>query len=170
MPGVPILSPPEGAFEDNNWLPLTPYDSASIMNYPQCNSTTTQMEMTARDKQGAALVYGASTAPPPPSPGTPRTDTTSGSVGTGQMVQLAPVQVLPGTVFRASLTGTGDADLYVRWGAAPTTSAYTCRPFTGTSVETCELSVPANVTQAFVAVRGYAAQSTYTLTRTWFAP
>jgi hypothetical protein len=26
-------------FEDNNWLPLTPYDSASIMNYPQCNGT-----------------------------------------------------------------------------------------------------------------------------------
>ncbi|NHA00884.1 peptidase M16 [Nocardioides sp. W3-2-3] len=24
-------------FEDNNWRPLTPYDSASIMHYPQCN-------------------------------------------------------------------------------------------------------------------------------------
>ena len=38
-------------FEDNNWRPLTPYDSASIMHYPQCNggsSTWSSRPPTAR--------------------------------------------------------------------------------------------------------------------------
>lgn len=46
-------------FEDNNWRPLTPYDSASIMHYPQCNGTSSNLSMTATDRQGAAALYGA---------------------------------------------------------------------------------------------------------------
>ena len=44
-------------FEDNNWRPLTPYDSSSIMHYPQCNGTSSNLSMTATDRQGAALAY-----------------------------------------------------------------------------------------------------------------
>ncbi len=44
-------------FEDNNWRPLTPYDSASIMHYPQCNGSSTNLSMTNTDRQGAALLY-----------------------------------------------------------------------------------------------------------------
>ena len=46
-------------FEDNNWRPLTPYDSASIMHYPQCNGTSSNLSMTATDRQGIAALYGA---------------------------------------------------------------------------------------------------------------
>ena len=46
-------------FEDNNWRPLTPYDSSSIMHYPQCNGTSANLSMTATDRQGAASLYGA---------------------------------------------------------------------------------------------------------------
>ena len=46
-------------FEDNNWRPLTPYDSASIMHYPQCNGTSSNLSMTATDRQGVAALYGA---------------------------------------------------------------------------------------------------------------
>ena len=46
-------------FEDNNWRPLTPYDSASIMHYPQCNGSSSNLSMTATDRQGAAALYGA---------------------------------------------------------------------------------------------------------------
>lgn len=46
-------------FEDNNWRPLTPYDSASIMHYPQCNGSSDDLSMTAADRQGAAALYGA---------------------------------------------------------------------------------------------------------------
>lgn len=48
-------------FEDNNWRALTPYDSASVMHYPQCNGTGsfTDLNLTALDAQGAAALYGA---------------------------------------------------------------------------------------------------------------
>jgi hypothetical protein len=46
-------------FEDNNWRPLTPYDSASIMHYPQCNGSSANLSMTNTDRQGAAALYGA---------------------------------------------------------------------------------------------------------------
>ncbi|WP_107767707.1 M57 family metalloprotease [Nocardioides terrigena] len=46
-------------FEDNNWRPLTPYDSSSIMHYPQCNGTSSNLSMTATDRQGIVALYGA---------------------------------------------------------------------------------------------------------------
>jgi len=46
-------------FEDNNWRVLTPYDSASVMHYPQCNGTNRgDLVLTALDRQGAAALYG----------------------------------------------------------------------------------------------------------------
>ncbi|NMO16484.1 matrixin family metalloprotease [Pyxidicoccus fallax] len=51
--------PEAGAcFEDNNWRGLTPYDSSSVMHYPQCNGTNTwSLTLTTLDKQGAAILY-----------------------------------------------------------------------------------------------------------------
>lgn len=45
-------------FEDNNWRPLTPYDSSSIMHYPQCNGSSSNLSMTATDVAGVRSVYG----------------------------------------------------------------------------------------------------------------
>jgi endonuclease I len=36
--------------------------------------------------------------------------------------------------------GTGDADLYVRFGVAPTTTSYDCRPFLSGNAETCTIA------------------------------
>ena len=46
-------------FEDNNWRPLTPYDSASIMHYPQCNGTSPDLSFSPLDAQGVASLYGS---------------------------------------------------------------------------------------------------------------
>lgn len=46
-------------FEDNNWRPLTAYDSASIMHYPQCNGTSSDLSFVASDAAGARAVYGS---------------------------------------------------------------------------------------------------------------
>jgi hypothetical protein len=46
-------------FEDNNWRPLTPYDSASIMHYPQCNGSSDDLSMTSSDRAGVQALYGA---------------------------------------------------------------------------------------------------------------
>lgn len=53
--------PEAGAcFEDNNWRALTTYDSSSVMHYPQCNGTNTwSLNLTTKDKSGAAALYGS---------------------------------------------------------------------------------------------------------------
>ncbi|KAB1862592.1 matrixin family metalloprotease [Microbacterium algeriense] len=45
-------------FEDNNWRPLTPYDSSSIMHYPQCNGSSDDLSMTGVDVAGVVALYG----------------------------------------------------------------------------------------------------------------
>ena len=46
-------------FEDHNWRPLTPYDSSSIMHYPQCNGTSSNLSMTSTDRAGVVALYGS---------------------------------------------------------------------------------------------------------------
>ncbi len=52
--------------------------------------------------------------------------------------------------------GTGDADLYVKAGAKPTTTTYDCRPYLTGNTETCTITAPA-AGDYFVMIRGYAA-------------
>ncbi|HET9452435.1 MAG TPA: M57 family metalloprotease [Aggregicoccus sp.] len=45
-------------FEDNQWRALTPYDSSSVMHYPQCNGTQSgDLVLTSSDKSGARSAY-----------------------------------------------------------------------------------------------------------------
>ena len=46
-------------FEDNNWRPLTPYDRASIMHYPQCGGSSSDLSMTDTDRAGVRNLYGS---------------------------------------------------------------------------------------------------------------
>jgi xanthomonalisin len=62
--------------------------------------------------------------------------------------------------------GTGDADLYVRKGSAPTTSSYTCRPYLTGNNETCTISSPTAGATYYIRVRAYATYSGVTLTTT----
>ncbi|WP_426241638.1 hypothetical protein [Nocardioides sp. LHG3406-4] len=51
--------PEAGAcFEDYSWRPLTPYDSASIMHYPQCNGSSADLTFSATDGTGVRALYG----------------------------------------------------------------------------------------------------------------
>jgi len=52
---------------------------------------------------------------------------------------------IPAGVSRVTFTisgGVGDADLYVRYGTAPTTTAYTCRPYLDGNSEQCVINNP----------------------------
>jgi hypothetical protein len=65
--------------------------------------------------------------------------------------------------------GTGDADLYVRFGSAPTTSTYDCRSInSGTNAETCSIAT-AQAGTYYVMVYGYAAFSSLSLTGSYTA-
>jgi hypothetical protein len=59
--------------------------------------------------------------------------------------------------------GSGDADIYVKFGSAPTLSSYDCRPYTSTTNETCEFN-PAQSGTYYVMINGYTAYSGVTLT------
>ena len=153
-------------FEDNNWRALTSYDSASVMHYPQCNGTGsfTSLQLTVMDGQGAASLYGASGGgtgggTDGGSTGTATTETFSATVAQGGSKAFGPFAVTPGSSFRAVLSGTGDADLYVRFGAAPTASTFNCRPYLDGSAEECNLTVPSTATSAYIAINGFTASS-----------
>ena len=60
--------------------------------------------------------------------------------------------------------GTGDADLYVKKGSAPTTSSYDCRPYTSGNTETCDMSSLGAGTY-YIMVYGYRAVTGLTLER-----
>ncbi|MEO8701475.1 MAG: PPC domain-containing protein [Kofleriaceae bacterium] len=68
--------------------------------------------------------------------------------------------VLEAGDYQFSITGSSDADLYVRTGSAPTTARFDCRPYLTGSAESCtvKLSQPAAI---FVMVNGYAATSNF---------
>ncbi len=59
--------------------------------------------------------------------------------------------------------GSGDADLYVRFGSAPTTSSYDCRPFRSGNREICTFAQPAAGIW-FISLRGYTGYSGISLT------
>ena len=59
--------------------------------------------------------------------------------------------------------GTGDADLYVKFGSAPTTSSYDCRPYAGGNSESCPIAT-AQAGTYHVKVIGYSAFTGVSLT------
>lgn len=65
--------------------------------------------------------------------------------------------------------GSGDGDLYVRRGSAPTTSAYDCRPYQGGNYEFCTINAPASGTW-YISIRGYSAYSGVALTTSIVTP
>jgi vibriolysin len=103
--------------------------------------------------------------------GTPTTETASGTVGKNAQVQVGTYSVVAGTQFKVVMTGTKNPDLYVRFGAAPTTTAYNCRPALSGASETCDVTVPAGQSSAYIMVRGAGSgTASYNLTISYTKP
>jgi len=160
-------------FEDDDWRALTPYDATSIMHYPACNGRGLPLTLSTRDAAGAAALYGPpgnGGRPPAPAPeGGARAATATGQLARDARRTLGPYEVVAGSSFQATMTGTGDLDLYVRFGAAPTALAFDCRPFLEGTDEACTLDVPAGETVAWVEVRSVAA-GWFEVALAWLAP
>jgi len=62
--------------------------------------------------------------------------------------------------------GSGDADLYLKYGTSPTTSSYDCRPYEAGNDETCSVATPQTGTYHLM-VRGYNAFSNLSLTASY---
>ncbi|MEO0811554.1 MAG: S8 family serine peptidase [Myxococcota bacterium] len=86
-------------------------------------------------------------------------ETFSGDVEPEEDDRYGPFEVTPGSQFIVNMTGDGDADMYVRYGAEPTTDAFNCRPFLGGTEESCIVSIPPEVGTAYILVRGFEASN-----------
>ncbi len=106
-----------------------------------------------------AISFTTGTTPTPtPTPTTATVVNETGTVVAGEWKQLGPYTAAE---LSAVMTVTGDADLYVRKGAQPTSASYDCRPYKGNNVtETCNLSGAASY---YLAINGYTASSTFAL-------
>jgi hypothetical protein len=92
----------------------------------------------------------------------------SGATGSQQLWTIS----VPSGATNLSITssgGSGDADLYVRFGAAPTTSTYNCRSWGSTNAESCSFPTPSAGTY-HVMLNAYAAFSGLTLTGSYSSP
>ncbi|HSX58652.1 MAG TPA: PPC domain-containing protein, partial [Tahibacter sp.] len=93
--------------------------------------------------------------------GVPRTGL-SGATSSTQTFTLAVPAGATNLRFVTS-GGTGDADMYVKFGSAPTTSSYDCRPYLSGNNETCTITT-AQAGTYYVMIRGYSAYSGLSLT------
>ncbi|WP_220479163.1 S8 family peptidase [Marilutibacter spongiae] len=107
-------------------------------------------------------VFGGGNPDPDPDP-----DPTPGTLQKGVPVSVNGAQgsetrytlTVPAGASNLSFTtsgGSGDADLYVRFGSAPTTSTYDCRPYKSGNAESCTFASPQAGTW-HVMLRGYSA-------------
>ncbi|MEZ5465378.1 MAG: endonuclease [Lysobacteraceae bacterium] len=117
---------------------------------------------------GVSLVasYDESAPPPPPPPPPPSGNTLSKGVpvtglsaSSGNALNYT-MTVPSGASDLSFITsgGSGDADLYVKFGSAPTTSSYDCRPYANGNAETCSFASPQAGTW-HVMVRAYSSFS-----------
>jgi vibriolysin len=112
---------------------------------------------------GVTLTGVYSTSTPPPSNvlqnGVPVSGLTAAAGG--QLTYMMDVPANGRVTFNIS-GGTGDADLYVRFGSAPTTTTYDCRPYLGGNTESCTLT-RTTAGRYYIMLRGYSAFSGVTL-------
>jgi hypothetical protein len=120
------------------------------------NITSVQVALVTGEQDNTFTPGGGGT--PQPWPGL----TDAGSLARSIEKRYDTGTVAAGT-YEFAITGTNDADLYVKVGSAPTTSSFDCRPYKTGSNETCSVTLaqPATI---HVMVRGFStAQSTFNL-------
>ena len=114
------------------------------------------------DAAAAVAAAGGGTPPPPPPGGGSLQDGVpvtglSGASGSEQFFTLVVPAGSSNLTFQMS-GGSGDADMYMRFGSAPTTSTWECRPYLNGNNETCTVASPQAGTY-HVMLRGYSAFS-----------
>ncbi|MDB5971752.1 MAG: peptidase [Hydrocarboniphaga sp.] len=104
----------------------------------------------------AAIAAAQGTTPPPTSSVLQNGVPVTGLAGSAN-TELRYTMIVPAGATGLSFTmsgGTGDADLYVKFGSAPTTSSYDCRPYKSGNAESCPIT-SAQAGTYYVMVRGY---------------
>ncbi|MCB1555091.1 MAG: S8 family serine peptidase [Xanthomonadales bacterium] len=115
---------------------------------------------------------GGTTPPPPPPSGGTLTNgvpVTGLAASTGGELDYTLAVPAGATNLNFAMSGgSGDADMYVKFGSAPTTSSYDCRPYLNGNSETCSFSTAQTGTY-YVMVRAYSTFSGVSLTGSYTA-
>jgi Zn-dependent metalloprotease len=121
---------------------------ATVLGYPVASVTAAWQAVGV----GVAL-------PPPPSALTNGVAKTglSGAAGSQAYFYLDVPANKPVTFTISS--GTGDADMYVKFGSTPTTASYDCRPYLTGNNETCSIAAKTTSGRYYVMLRAYTAYS-----------
>jgi hypothetical protein len=140
------------------------WTASTNFNQGACGVQTaaTDLGFTVADVTAAFTSVGVScggTTPPPPPPVT--TPLTKGVPVTGLTAttgnSLNYTLVVPAGATNLTFTtsgGTGDADMYVKFGSAPTDTVYDCRPYASGNAETCTFAAPSAGTY-YVRLKAY---------------
>jgi PKD repeat protein len=143
---VDASSDPDGSIATRLWA-FGDGSSSTAINPTKTFAAagTYAVTLTVTDNRGASaqIVRNVTvTSPPPPENelqnAVARTNL-SGTRGSERRYTMVVPAGASGLSFQMS-GGTGDADLYVRYGSAPTTTLYDCRPYSGGNTETCNVS------------------------------
>ncbi len=109
----------------------------------------------ARMALAYAVELGADGAGTPP---VDKTENFSGSLSLNQTQSLGPFKLKAGGTLKASTTGTGDIDLFVKKGGPASASVYDCKSDGSTATESCSVSAAATAnTDVYVLLKGYSA-------------
>lgn len=131
-------------------------------NNPNCSaddvrstlkSTAVDLDVAGRDdKTGYGLVQAKAasdalanscggTTPPPTTGNTLENSVAKANLGSSSELSFTMEVPAGATNLSFDMTGgTGDADLYVKFGSAPTSSSYDCRPYASGNSESCPIS------------------------------
>ena len=152
------------------------WTASSTFNQGACGVQTaaTDLGFTVADVTAAFTSVGVSCAstPPPPTGGGVLTNgvaktNQSGAAGASLSYTMVVPAGATGLKFVTS-GGTGDSDLYVKFGSAPTTTTNDCKSEGGTNAETCSIAT-AQAGTYYVLVKGYSAFSGMSITGSYTA-
>jgi serine protease len=104
-----------------------------------CSGTSTTCQVTL---DGSKNVIATFTAPTPELGNGETLSNLSGASGSWVYYRM-DVPSGASNLLIATSGGTGDVDLYVKQGGAPTLNSYDCRPYSNSNNETCNFSTPA---------------------------
>ena len=145
------------------WTPAEVEAQLKATAYPLSGACSGGCGAGIIDANAIVAAAGGSTPPPPPPP-------TGGTLTKGVAVtglaattgnSLNYTMVVPAGSTNLTFTmsgGTGDADMYVQFGSAPTDTSYVCRPYLNGNNETCTIAAPSAGTY-YVRLKAYSSFS-----------
>ena len=149
------------------WMGQSQTHHPDFMWWPTGNPTGSQGGLTFDMVNELAQQAKAGGTGPTPGPSqTTKVIFAAGTAVANGSSQYATLGVPTGARVTFTMTGTGNADLYVRLGRNPTIYTYACKSTNADSNESCSVTAPGGGGTYYVRARGLAANTTVGVTAT----